>query len=544
MSVDDLDPSELDGLRARLAEAEETLRAIRHGEVDAVLVTDDSGDRVYTLRSADAPYRALVEQMQEGAATVNKTGGIMYSNRRFAELVDVPLQRVIGASIEQFVDPVDRDRLKALIADGAGGLRTRLRDHGRPPIEAHISVSSVLVDGLEHRTLIVSDMSTLTKMQRESRSKDEFLAMLAHELRNPLGAISGAVQVLGLSDLREPRATRAREVIERQTMHMARLVDDLLDVGRVVTGKIALALQPIDVAESVRSYVAVTTSAQELEARILVTAESVWVLADPVRLEQIIGNLVSNALKFAGPDHPVRVSVRVEGGDAVLQVTDEGTGIAPELLPNIFDLFVQGPAPADRAKGGLGIGLTLVRRLVELHGGTVDAFSDGKDRGATFTVRLPATTSRAAVSDGGSGSARGRGVRVLLVDDNADSREMYSLILQADGHEVFEAEDGVTALAMFHRTMPDAAVVDIGLPGMDGYEVARRIRSGPAGRKVTLIALTGYGLPEDRERSRAAGFDRHLVKPAAPEDLRRELNHVRQQSLQSQDRPLSPSGDD
>jgi CheY-like chemotaxis protein len=194
-----------------------------------------------------------------------------------------------------------------------------------------------------------------------------------------------------------------------------------------------------------------------------------------------------------------------------------------DLLPHIFDLFVQADDTIDRSQGGLGIGLTLVRRLVELHGGTIKASSGGKDQGSTFTVRLPAAQPVAAAATGAPPDARPSSRRVLLVDDNADAREMYGMVLEADGHEVYEAGDGARALDLFHRARPDVAIVDIGLPGMDGYELARRIRSEAEGQQVTLIALTGYGFPEDRERSRAAGFDRHLVKPAAPEDLRREL---------------------
>ncbi|HUR21125.1 MAG TPA: ATP-binding protein [Vicinamibacterales bacterium] len=519
--------SEVDDLRERLAEAEELLRAIRHGEVDALLVSEGTGERVYTLRGADAPYRALVEQMQEGAVTVTKTGDIVYSNSRFAALLGAPLQRVIGASIDEFVDTPDQPVLRSLITAGAGSLRTRLRTRGRVPLETHISVSSVTIDGTHHRTLIVTDMSTLTRVQRESRSKDEFLAMLAHELRNPLGAIGGAVQVLALAPLQDSRANQARDIIERQTMHMARLVDDLLDVGRVVTGKIALDLKPMDLAEFVRSYVAAMMSGNQTGNKVVITADSVWVRADIVRMEQIVGNLVSNALKFAPPDRPVRVSVRGDGEDAILQVADEGAGIEPDLLPQVFDLFVQGPATVDRAQGGLGIGLTLVHRLVDLHGGTIDAFSAGANQGSTFTVRLPATEP-VATDAHPIQPTPGRRMRVLLVDDNADSREMYAMLLQADGHDVHEAEDGPAALAAFQQRVPDVAVIDIGLPGIDGYELARRIRSGPSGRAVALIALTGYGFPEDRERSRLAGFDRHLVKPASPEDLRQELMNVGQ----------------
>ena len=514
------DQSELDELRARLAEAEATLQAIRGGEVDALLIADDSGDRVYTLRGADAPYRALVEQMQDGAVTVSASGDIIYANRSFARLVGAPLQQVIGAPIERFIDSADRRALKALVADGAGKLRTRVSRRGQAPVDAHVSVSDVTVDGVTNRALIVADLSQLTKAQRESRSKDEFLAMLAHELRNPLGAIAGAVQVLRLATMRNAQARHARDVISRQVRHMTRLVDDLLDVGRVVTGKIVLDRHAVDLGDSVRTYLEASAAGQAVPGRVEVVAESVWVEADSVRLEQIIGNLVSNALKFTPPDERILVSVEPEGADAVLRVADRGAGIDPDLLPHIFDLFVQADRAIDRSTGGLGIGLTLARQLVELHGGTIEADSGGRDRGATFTVRLPAVPAVAQAPIGGRVKAPRRGRRVLLVDDNADAREMYGIMLRADGHDVREAGNGPEALAIFRRDRPDVAIVDIGLPGMDGFEVARLVRSEPEGRAVTLIALTGYGFPDDRERSRAAGFDRHFVKPVTPEELR------------------------
>jgi PAS domain S-box-containing protein len=522
-----VDSAELEELRTRLAEAEETLRAIREGEVDALLIMDGSGERVYTLRSADAPYRALIEQMQDGAVTLTSKGDIVYCNQRFAELVDTPLRNVIGSSIDQFVDDADQATLNALISEGSGKLRTRLRNASRPALEAHMSVSHVTVDDVAYRTLIVTDVSTLTKVQRESQSKDQFLAMLAHELRNPLGAIEGAAQVLELTTLREPRAIHARDVIHRQAVHMAHLVDDLLDVGRVMTGKIVLERQLVDLGESVRACVAGIASNQRSAGRVEMTVEPVWVNADPVRLEQIVSNLVSNALKFSPDDRPVRVSVTTQGTQAVLCVADQGTGISPDLMPHIFELFVQGDDTSDRARGGLGIGLTLVRQLVELHGWTIEVSSGTAGDGSTFEVRLPAAQPRRKAKPVGEEStATHRARRVLLVDDHADAREMYAMVLQAAGHEVFQAEDGAAAVAMFPSVRPDVSVIDIGLPLMDGYEVARQIRSAPGGDEVRLIALTGYGFPEDRERSRAAGFDRHLVKPAMPEDLRRELDQV------------------
>jgi len=518
----------LEELRSRLSEAEETLRAIRHGEVDALLVADESGgDRVYTLRSADAPYRALIEQMQEGAVTLSARGDIVYCNRRFAELVETPLHHVIGSSIEPFIDEEDQEALRALLLAGAGKLRTRLHGRNRPGLDAHVSVSHVVVEDVAYCTMIVTDVSTLTKVQRESQSKDEFLAMLAHELRNPLGAIEGAVQVLGLTRLREPRAAHARDVIHRQAMHMARLVDDLLDVGRVMTGKIVLDRHRVELGESVRACVAAIAAQRKGRARIDVSITPVWVNADPVRLEQIIGNLISNALKFSPADKPIVVTVSADRGEAVLCVEDEGTGISADLLPHIFDLFVQADDSRDRAKGGLGIGLTLVRQLVELHGGKIEAVSPGTNGGSKFCVRLQSVPAPAGAQPAASTAGAGpRAQRVLLVDDHADARTMYMMVLEAEGHEVFQAEDGLAAVEMFRAVRPDVAVIDIGLPHMDGYEVARQIRKEPGGQDVTLIALTGYGFPEDRERSRAAGFDQHLVKPAMPDDLKRELEEA------------------
>lgn len=525
-------PTELDTLRARLAEAEETLRAIRNGEVDGLLIADGTGERVYTLRGADTPYRTLVEQIHEGAAMLNTNGDVIYCNRRFAELVNTPMQQVIGASIEQFVDSVDQLTVKTLIGDGVGKLRTRLRNNGGPVIDVHISVSTVTLDGVQHPTLIVTDMSALMQVQRESQSKDEFLAMLAHELRNPLGAIGSAVQVLSRADQREPYSGRARDIIRRQVEQMAHLVDDLLDVARVMTGKIVIEPQPVNLSESVQSCVTALSLSQQVAARVEVTAEPVWISADVVRLEQIVGNLVSNALKFSPNDRPVRISVTAEGSDAVLCVADEGIGIEPDFLPYIFDLFVQADRPTGHSNGGLGIGLTLVRKLVQLHGGSLQAASAGKDQGSMFIVRFPAMPASALSSAAPSQDRRSRR-RVLLVDDNVDSREMYAILLQDEGHVVYQAGDGNGALAVFRDTTPDVAVVDIGLPDMDGYELGRRIRSEPNGTNVTLIALTGYGLPRDREQSRAAGFDQHLLKPISPDVLLRELDKFAPHHLKS-----------
>jgi CheY-like chemotaxis protein len=393
--------------------------------------------------------------------------------------------------------------------------------------EIRLSVATASLVGESLRTVIVTDLSTIAKAQRESREKDEVLAMLAHELRNPLGAIAGAIQVFNLVELADARAALARGVIERQVSHMARLIDDLLEVGRVVTGKIAIDHRPVDLSECVKSSVAAARAGQHADRNIELDVEPAWVMGDAVRLEQVASNLIANALRFTTSGQRVRVSVEADHGNAVLRVSDEGAGIEPDLLPRIFELFVQADRTRDRFKGGLGIGLTLVKRLVDLHGGIVAAASDGPGRGATFTVRLPRVAAPRDRLTTGAAAAAGSGLRVLLVDDNADARGMYALILKSDGHEVHQAADGISGLEVFRRTAPLVAVVDIGLPGMDGYEFARQLRAEPSGRDVRLIALTGYGFPEDRERSRAAGFDSHLVKPVTPDELRQQLSAVR-----------------
>ncbi len=537
MNIDDLGIEEL---RTRLIEAESNLHAIYSGEIDALLLADENGERrVFTLRSADAPYRALVERMQEGAATLSISGDIVYCNQRFADLVHTPLELVFGASIGKFLPEAESEILRAMLEHGSGRYQTRLMLGGQESTEVQVTLSSIVLDDVEHRTLILSDISSLARAQRENRSKDEFLAMLAHELRNPLGAIQGAVHALALMNQTEPMALRATSIIKRQVVHMARLVDDLLDVGRAVTGKIVLKRIPVNLADAVKaSITAIASGNSNNHGRVDLVSEPVWVSGDPVRLEQVVGNLVSNALKFTRGEGVISVFVGREGDDAVLRVADQGIGIPPDMLPKIFDLFVQAHHTIDRTRGGLGIGLTLVRRLAELHGGTVHAASEGDGRGSTFTVRLP-TVAAPKVADGNAaGIANGNGHkrvfesrRVLLVDDNHDSREMYRAVLRAHGHDVCEAPDGERALALLQQRASDrpldVAFIDIGLPGgMDGYELARRIRSLPMGRDVRLVALTGYGFPEDRQQSKQAGFARHLVKPVEPEALQRELSAV------------------
>jgi signal transduction histidine kinase/ActR/RegA family two-component response regulator len=371
----------------------------------------------------------------------------------------------------------------------------------------------------ERNALLARERAARAEAEAANRAKDEFLAMLGHELRNPLAAISNAASLLQRVDPAHPAARRALEIIDRQAAHQGRLLDDLLDVARVMHGKIALDRSPVDLAECARRALAALSAAGTTRTHALDASLGVaWVSGDPARLEQVVVNLVGNALKFSPPGGAVRIETLRAGADAVLRVADEGIGIDAELLPRVFDLFTQGDHTLARGTGGLGVGLTLVRRLAELHGGTAEARSAGLGRGATFVVRLPAIEApRApAPAPGPEGPARAR--RVLLVEDNDDVREMLQAALAVEGHEVQAVTDGAAALELALRFRPEVAIVDIGLPGMDGCElgVALRARFGDG---VRMIALSGYGLPEDMDRSARAGFEAHLVKPVDPARL-------------------------
>ena len=350
-----------------------------------------------------------------------------------------------------------------------------------------------------------------------SRAKDEFLAMLGHELRNPLSPILTALELIKLRG--DGQMTREHAIVERQARHLVRLVDDLLDVSRVARGLLELRRQRVDLRDVLAK--AIDMASPLLEARrhhfeVHAPQRGLVVLeADEARLAQVVANLLTNAAKYTPVGGHVSVRARRAGAQLVLEVADDGIGIAPELMPNIFDLFVQGRQSIDRGEGGLGIGLALVRSLVQLHGGTVAAQSGGPGKGSTFTVRLPATQVNDARSRADSGSpvtvARAR--RILLVDDNEDAAAMLAEILATAGHEVRTAGDGPTALQSASTFRPDLAVLDIGLPAMDGYELAARLRAQAGAAAPILIALSGYGQESDRARSEAAGFAVHLVKP-------------------------------
>ncbi|GAC1527932.1 MAG: hypothetical protein NVS2B4_05600 [Ramlibacter sp.] len=381
-----------------------------------------------------------------------------------------------------------------------------------------------LVREVASRASIAMENARLySAVQEADRRKNEFLAMLAHELRNPLAPIRNAVHIMQGSDVAAPTMHWARDVISRQADHMARLIDDLLDVSRIVQGKVVVKGERLSLASLIERAAESTLPKMESrgqQLRIQLPDEPVVLDGDPVRLAQVLSNLINNASKFSPQHSQIAVSADYDNGMVAISVCDEGSGIDPAFLPHIFDLFAQADQSLDRSQGGLGIGLTLVKHLVELHGGAVEARSEGLGRGTEVTVRLPAMLAdqEGTVSDhvGAEGlqPVAPRPSRILVVDDLMASAETLMTLLEMEGFEVRIANEGHAALRVAQEFRPDVVLLDIGLPGMNGFEVANQLRSQPASRDALLIALTGYGEAESRSRSAQAGFDFHMVKPA------------------------------
>jgi two-component system CheB/CheR fusion protein len=378
----------------------------------------------------------------------------------------------------------------------------------------------------------ITDMKRAEAALREAaRRKDEFLGMLAHELRNPLGAVTNALDLLRQFGPPNPNFDWARDVIDRQVTQLARMVDDLLDVSRITRGRIELKKEPISLAVPIG--LALETARPAIAARrqqlaVNLPAEPLGAEVDATRLAQVVSNLLHNASKFTPEGGRIWLDLARDGAQAVVRVRDAGRGIAPELLPHIFEVFVQGEQGSNPTRGGLGLGLAIARTLVEMHGGTLHAMSAGPECGSEFVVRLPALAELVSATAAGAVLAFDSPARrILLVDDNADFVEGLERVLAAMGHDVRSALDGPGGLALAAEFRPDVVVLDIGLPGMNGYDVARRLRTSTGMENVLLVALSGYGQAEDRQRSRAAGFDHHLVKPITGAALLAVLDRAR-----------------
>ena len=389
------------------------------------------------------------------------------------------------------------------------------------------------VSRLDSDRALAQAMAESERLNRDlnasSRIKDEFLAMLGHELRNPLAPIVTALKLMKLRSGEDSETVHEQEVIQRQVDHMVRLVDDLLDVSRIASGKVELRKETVALADVLNKAIEMAGPLlEQKQHRLLVDMQSVRWHGDPARLAQVVSNLLSNAARYTPAGGHVTLTTRIRERTVQIQVTDDGSGISPELLPHVFDLFVQGNRLPDRAKGGLGIGLALVRNLVQMHGGEVGAYSAGEGRGSTFTITLPDSV----VEEEPAGLAPapalapevGDGVRILVVDDNQDAADSLADLLGVLGYSASVAYDPGQAIAQAAASMPQVAILDIGLPGMDGFELAGHLRQLPQGDGVKLIALSGYGQEDDKHRSRAAGFAAHLVKPINIAELQKTLS--------------------
>jgi len=527
-----------DGTLVTISLTAAPIRGARGRVVGVSSIVRDVGER-RRLDEAQARLAAIVDSSDDAIVSKTLEGVITSWNQGAERLFGYTSAEAVGQPI-YIIIPADRraeeDMVLGRIRAGAmvDHFETVRRRKDGTFIEISLTVSPVRDAGgrVIGASKIARDISQRKRVEREraamfeeaqqaNRAKDEFLAMLGHELRNPLGAISSAVRLLEPVDAVSDRAALARDVIARQSRQLARLVDDLLDVARVMTGKVILERQPLDLADAVTRHVnSVRATGKMQDHQVSVEARPVWVDADGIRIEQVVGNLVSNALKYTPAGGRITIRVGPENGQAVLSIEDTGVGMPPHLLSRVFDLFVQGERRLDRMQGGLGIGLTLVRRLVELHGGTVEAFSEGLEHGSRFVVRLRAVSPR-SVSEASRHTGRWdvAARRILIIEDNPDARAMLRHLLEGAGHQVHEASDGRQGLELALALRPDVALIDLGLPGLDGYEIARQLRAVDDRRSILLVAVTGYGSPEDRERSLLAGFDVHLVKPVDPDLL-------------------------
>ena len=489
------------------------------------------------LRTAAQQWQATFDGIADGIAVLGRDLRVQRHNAAFATMFGVAAPGQV--SITDLWDGARGD-VPPFMRVWKSGRREvgEMARHGRwlrltvdPVVEDGVVASAVCFVSevteqrrTEHEARTRLDRAQVDRAAAEAanRAKDDFLAVLGHELRTPLMPIAMAVHALHARTPADPDVARARDIVDRQIRHLTRLVDDLLDVSRVTRNKLQLSLERLDLVRVVTDTIDAMRAQVEARHRLTVRrpAGPVWINGDPVRLGQILVNLLSNAVKFTPPEGEIVVTVACEAGDAVLRVRDNGAGIPADMLPFVFEPFVQGANAVAASERGLGIGLALVHGLVQAHGGTVAATSDGHERGTEVSVRLPLASARPAEPAASTAATTPAPARVLVVEDHADSRAMLAEILAMEGHHVTAVSDGAAAIEAALASPPDVAIVDIGLHGIDGHEVARRLRSAH-GDAIFLIAVTGYGQPEDIAESRAAGFDAHVTKPIPPDELLR-----------------------
>jgi signal transduction histidine kinase/ActR/RegA family two-component response regulator len=500
------------------------LQAILRGETGYLRNTSRDGIKLYTVldRSPTSGWTVAVgvpEEVIESAA--RRTVAVMAIGLMLVLALGIGLAVFFGRRLVRAISRAGQSAM--LLSQHAVPALVCSRIDELDALQTNLHQVGMILQQNEQERATLMDLAKAAQNTAElqNQAKDDFLAMLGHELRNPLSAITAGISLMEAPGVGPGQAGRAREAIRRQCGLLTRIVDELLDASRVMHGKVSLSKKQIDLGAAVRACLE-ALNMRGVAARHHVSFDAVPALvdADPTRLDQIINNLLDNAFKYTAEGGSITVSVTQDDGTAQLRVADSGVGIEAELLPRLFDVFVQGPASLDRAKGGLGIGLSLVRAMVMKHGGAVTATSLGRGHGSTFIVRLPLAsatpgTAGVAVEHAATGAAAGpaRTGTLLLIDDNEDARDMLAEMLTLSAYEVLQADNGEAGIRLAMQTPLLAAVIDIGLPDISGYEVARRLRSEPRTASLRLIALTGYGQQADREAAREAGFDLHMTKP-------------------------------
>ena len=497
-----------------------------------------------TLRESEERFRLLVNSVKEYAIFMLDTEGHVASWNLGAErIIGYTAAEVIGRPLSCLYPAEAADRglpqqdLAATQAQGSlesNGWRVR-KDGSRFWANVVICPMHDILGKLRGFAQVTRDLTErkqFEELEESQQRTNEFLAMLSHELRNPLAPLKTSVELLRMRELQDPVVVQARDVIDRQVQHLTHIIDDLLDVSRITSGKVQLGNETLHLgnvlarsAEAARPLLDSKHHTLEIKP----VDHKAWVRGDLMRLTQVFVNLLNNAAKYTPEGGCIQVETRLDAESVAIHIRDNGVGIAAELLPRMFDMFTQGQRPLDRAEGGLGIGLALVHRIVSLHGGTVKAFSAGTGHGSELVVTLPRISeemSMTAASESPPTQKQQKRRRLMVIDDNRDAAESMSMLFELWGHEVICVYDGRTALEAAAKFRPDAVFLDIGLPGMDGYEIAERLRDSPQAARAVLVAITGYGQEEDRRRSREAGIDHHLVKPVAPDTLLKLLDSL------------------
>jgi PAS domain S-box-containing protein len=520
----------MERLRQRLREAEDTINAIRDGHVEALVVHAPEGEQVFTLRSADQPYRLMVERMREGALTLAADGTILYCNQRFAELIARPPERITGRNLNEFIDRADWPTVQRLLSAETSREELQLRTAADARNPAQLSAIALTIDDVRTVAVVVTDLTherTERGLRESNRLKDEFLATLSHELRTPLNVILGWTRML-LNDHLDTNARKhALELIDRNAHAQAQLVNDLVDMSRMTTGKLQIELEAlplVPVLEAALESIRPSAEVKQISIGTNWLVQDVNVLADPTRLQQVLWNLLSNAVKFTPNGGRISVSARQDADRVEVSVTDTGIGIDPTFLPHVFDRFRQADSATTRRYGGLGLGLAIVHDLVRLHGGEVNVQSPGVGQGATFSVSLHVTGSIARTTAAQRRPRKARSLAghvIMLVEDHDDSRELLVRALKGAGASILPFSSASEAFAALERVRPTVIVADIGLPGEDGYSFIRRVRAHSIAsiQSVPAIAVTAYTSIPDRAEALAVGFQQHLPKPIDPDRL-------------------------